>query len=281
MIDRASGDRPEPEVECLRCSKMTGLSSFPIRRDKRRTPPEYRSGVCRDCHAEMNRDGTAKWKAKNPGKTQAQRERASRIRSDRRRPARIARQAASRARAEDRSIRLAAEKEFRRWFNTLAPRWWVDAYRASRAREHYRNNPDMQVERVGSYKRANPERVRTWSRARRDRIQAQGNLSPIDLAGLRMAAKSCAYCGCDLHGVRREVDHMDALCLGGPNTIDNVVVACSDCNLRKGSLTFGEWVERVPVEHRARVQRAYTGRDAERVLLAPPARPVQQGAALL
>lgn len=53
---------------------------------------------------------------------------------------------------------------------------------------------------------------------------------------LRRDRSSCAYCG----GRGSTIDHVVPTSRGGPNTWENLVVACSPCNGRKGNRTPDE-----------------------------------------
>lgn len=44
----------------------------------------------------------------------------------------------------------------------------------------------------------------------------------------------CAYCMCDLHGKRMNVEHIIPISRGGGNDSNNLVAACSNCNKNKG-----------------------------------------------
>ena len=60
-------------------------------------------------------------------------------------------------------------------------------------------------------------------------------------AGLRFAVLRrdgfrCVYCGRgEPEGQRLHIDHLVPVARGGPTTMDNLVVACQDCNLGKSS----------------------------------------------
>lgn len=50
----------------------------------------------------------------------------------------------------------------------------------------------------------------------------------------------CAYCKCDLHGIRYEIDHVQPLCSARTtttrlNNYANLVITCSNCNRIKGT----------------------------------------------
>ncbi len=53
----------------------------------------------------------------------------------------------------------------------------------------------------------------------------------------------CAWCGDSLVGQEFEIDHIHPLSRGGDNLPENLVLACADCNRRKGDkspLTFAQ-----------------------------------------
>jgi len=55
----------------------------------------------------------------------------------------------------------------------------------------------------------------------------------------------CVYCDDDLLGGEVHIDHVVAEAAGGPTTYDNLQVTCRKCNLAKGTLTEGEFVDRL------------------------------------
>ncbi len=50
----------------------------------------------------------------------------------------------------------------------------------------------------------------------------------------------CQYCGVGAPDVLLHVDHIKAVAEGGTNDITNLVTACSDCNLGKGSKSLAD-----------------------------------------
>lgn len=46
---------------------------------------------------------------------------------------------------------------------------------------------------------------------------------------------ACRYCGRDLHGRPRHLDHLVPFSRGGDNSEDNLVLSCEVCNSRKGT----------------------------------------------
>lgn len=127
--------------------------------------------------------------------------------------------------------------------------------RASRARHAQRAN-----ERTRAWKAANPERVKEHrsrdyqknkSRFRQNNLRrtlkklAAGNdLRASDLYEiLKNRGTKCAYCGQSMSGVRsRHLDHVIPLDLGGAHIIENIVVACAECNRSKWNRDPVEWL---------------------------------------
>jgi 5-methylcytosine-specific restriction endonuclease McrA len=52
----------------------------------------------------------------------------------------------------------------------------------------------------------------------------------------------CAYCGKELTSDNTHIEHIQPLSKGGAHSIDNVVLACKDCNLRKNAKTLDQWL---------------------------------------
>ena len=67
-------------------------------------------------------------------------------------------------------------------------------------------------------------------------------------AVLRRDMSFCRYCGRRVKSFH--LDHVMPVSLGGTNDIDNLVVACSPCNLRKGASVWK------PVELKVHVERS-------------------------
>ena len=71
---------------------------------------------------------------------------------------------------------------------------------------------------------------------------SDGSVTTKSILELYRARPDCEYCGVALTPQIRQIDHKVPLCLGGEHSISNLAIACSDCNLRKGSMPFNEWV---------------------------------------
>lgn len=113
------------------------------------------------------------------------------------------------------------------------------------------------------------ERWREWSAARpavikaaRERYygrkaNAEGCLSVSDIEHLYSKWIACEYCHRTFS--RRlvpTIEHTIPLSRGGTNTIDNVTLACRECNSRKGRLTGSEFRTLLTTGVRPRVPRS-------------------------
>ena len=71
--------------------------------------------------------------------------------------------------------------------------------------------------------------------SRAHNARASGRLSESQLRDrILESAGRCEWCGSDLVEAEFELDHIVSLNQGGANTTTNLVVACPDCNRRKG-----------------------------------------------
>lgn len=75
-------------------------------------------------------------------------------------------------------------------------------------------------------------------------LRCSGSLTAETLRGVILdSGGRCAWCGDSLIGQAFEIDHIMPLSRGGDNLTVNLVLACADCNRRKGDkppLTFAQ-----------------------------------------
>ena len=126
-----------------------------------------------------------------------------------------------------------------------------------------------------------------------------GKMTPSDiLRENKMLVKgdnACAYCGAANDGFHWE--HIIPKNRGGPDTIDNMVLACPDCNLRKGAkdpfkwygnkrkyeiprLVLGKYLKLVFEAHQAggtRLTESHTALPSPLLLCVPPSRRSNHG----
>jgi 5-methylcytosine-specific restriction endonuclease McrA len=88
---------------------------------------------------------------------------------------------------------------------------------------------------------ANPERVRANMVVRKHRRRAleravEGTHTAADIKALLVAQNhACTYCHIDLRKVKKHLDHILPLALGGTNDKTNLQWLCEPCNLSKGA----------------------------------------------
>lgn len=83
-------------------------------------------------------------------------------------------------------------------------------------------------------RRARPDKRRLWKRG-------FGVIAVVDIRQMYDDQDGlCAYCEIELDGCYH-IEHMTPLCRGGFHDIENVAIACPECNLRKGAKTAEEY----------------------------------------
>ena len=87
-----------------------------------------------------------------------------------------------------------------------------------------------------AWKKANPEKVKVATHARRARqLAAEGSHTSDEIKELiRRQKGKCAYCSKSIRN-GYHVDHVKPLARGGSNWITNIAVACARCNTSKGA----------------------------------------------
>lgn len=93
-----------------------------------------------------------------------------------------------------------------------------------------------------AYRKLKPDVVRAANRNNKaKRRQAEGRHTAADVARqLDAQSGRCFWCP-RLVGTIYHVDHFVPLTKGGSNWPSNIVIACPDCNLRKGAKLPDEW----------------------------------------
>lgn len=106
-----------------------------------------------------------------------------------------------------------------------------------KAREYNARNSERRVLAAGDWARKNPELRRAISKsykARRRAAEKIGDPTSAILAWELSAEKVCHWCKLDCSG-SYHIDHYYPLSKGGTHTIENLVIACPGCNLRKSA----------------------------------------------
>lgn len=122
----------------------------------------------------------------------------------------------------------------------------------ARQKKWYRENKSRNYENAKNSKARRPDAVRrygkTWREKHREKIRiynsarrgrergAQGHYTQAEIRHLYQAQHGlCAFCFCDLSISGYHIDHLIPLCKGGSNHIQNILLLCPPCNLKKGS----------------------------------------------
>jgi 5-methylcytosine-specific restriction endonuclease McrA len=108
-------------------------------------------------------------------------------------------------------------------------------------------NPEKRKEVVRAWQDANPETMAANAHKRRARkSQAEGSHTPADLKAILSAqSHRCAYCRADLRKVKKHLDHIMPLALGGSNDRSNLQWTCHACNLSKGKKSPIEFAQQI------------------------------------
>lgn len=110
----------------------------------------------------------------------------------------------------------------------------------------YRETHILEVKRRRKiWKENNKDRVNSDTRNRRARKRnAQGTHTGKDIEQLYIKQNACCFhCGVSI-ATGYHADHWIPLSRGGSNSIENIRLLCSGCNLRKGSKLPHEWSEK-------------------------------------
>ncbi len=94
--------------------------------------------------------------------------------------------------------------------------------RAVKAREWAKKNPEIRKAISKAYK------------ARRRQLEAGGDKTAVIMAWEKAAPKFCHWCKAKCEN-KYHIDHYQPLSKGGMHVVDNLVIACPTCNLRKSA----------------------------------------------
>ena len=120
-----------------------------------------------------------------------------------------------------------------------------DEHRAEN-RAYYARDPERRQRQIESSPNRRAVRKAADARRRSRKLQSPGSYTYVEwLLLVTTFGRQCAYCAREgqLHA-----DHRIPLARGGYNSIDNIVPACSSCNLRKCTLTEAEFRARLAAE---------------------------------
>lgn len=116
-----------------------------------------------------------------------------------------------------------------------------EKYEARKAlqRAYHQVHRERHIELGKEYYRQNIERCDYWrSKSCAKRRGATQFMALEEWETIRRI-KQCHWCGVDLHPSFTHMDHVVPLCEGGQHTVENVVAACANCNMKR------EWERKV------------------------------------
>jgi 5-methylcytosine-specific restriction endonuclease McrA len=154
----------------------------------------------------------------------------------------------------------------------------ISKYQKEYNKEYYTNNRDRLNKYQKEYRNNNKDKISKYKKEyntnNRDRINKQmreyyttekgklsnklnsqnrhyrkkyntnpgDRLTTAQIEYLTEVYTNCAYCNTELTLDNTHIEHIHPLSKGGSHSIDNVVLACKDCNLRKNSKTLDQWL---------------------------------------
>jgi len=149
------------------------------------------------------------------------------------------------ARAYERAIRRKNAEYYRKYHEANRERI------KARGRQHYYDRLDYYKEYGKAYRKSHPEGRRARDRNRRARLRALGGvLTQWDIQQqFRRQKGKCYYCHTKIHltihgKAGYHADHIVPISReGSSNDINNIVLTCPTCNLKKGNKLPHEWPE--------------------------------------
>jgi 5-methylcytosine-specific restriction endonuclease McrA len=106
-------------------------------------------------------------------------------------------------------------------------------------REYRNNNRDRLIEYNKEYMQTERGKLLNKLNSQNRRYRKKYNTNPgkrlttAQIEYLTEVYKQCTYCNTELTSDNTHIDHIHPLSKGGSHSIDNVTLACKDCNLKK------------------------------------------------
>jgi 5-methylcytosine-specific restriction endonuclease McrA len=118
----------------------------------------------------------------------------------------------------------------------------------SYSKKYYDNNKESLIKKTAEWRKDNKEYSlalkKAWkANTRSKKYGITDKLTAKDVLSVYEKLKGrCNYCKREL-GLIYTIDHVMPLSREGENKIDNIVIACMDCNTRKGTKTIKEFLD--------------------------------------
>jgi len=130
-------------------------------------------------------------------------------------------------------------------------RWYCGPCQRAKGRRYKENNRLLIRKKAREWKRRNYDRLQNKSKnIARKKWLLKGDVTREQLIELYEShGESCHYCGSDIKTIRFNpvqplgFDHKTPRSRGGKHTIKNIVPCCADCNNKKNSRTYREYIE--------------------------------------
>ena len=100
----------------------------------------------------------------------------------------------------------------------------------------YQNNRDKVIKRNTEYAKTEKGRAISRLKHQRKRIKIkEGDVTADELVELKSNINKCYWCNTKIIKNNYHIDHYVPLAKGGKHTIDNLVISCPTCNLKKNA----------------------------------------------
>jgi 5-methylcytosine-specific restriction endonuclease McrA len=116
-------------------------------------------------------------------------------------------------------------------------------------KEYTNNNRDKRSKYIKEYQKTEKGKLSNKLNNQNRRYKKKYNTNPgnrlttAQIEYLTEVYKHCAYCNTELTSENTHIDHIHPLSKDGSHSIDNVVLACKDCNLQKNAKTLDQWLK--------------------------------------
>jgi 5-methylcytosine-specific restriction endonuclease McrA len=121
--------------------------------------------------------------------------------------------------------------------------------RIKQMREYNNNNRTKRIKQMREYRKTERGKIIRKLNRQNRRYKEKYNTNSGDkltkkqIEYLAEVYKHCAYCNTELTSDNTHIDHIHPLSKEGSHSIDNVTLACKDCNLKKNAKTLDQWLD--------------------------------------